>query len=34
MEFKYMEIIMCLTLGLMRVVYGSHLVKPFDWLAL
>ena len=34
MEFKYTKITMHLTLGLMHVVNGSHLVKPLDWLAL
>ena len=33
-EFKYTEITMRLTLGLMGVVNGSCLVKPLDWLAL
>ena len=30
MEFKYMEI----TMHLMRVVNGDHLVKTLDWLVL
>ena len=34
MEFKYMEINMCLTLSLMCVVNGGHLAEPLDWLAL
>ena len=29
-----MEITMCLMLGLTRVVNGSRIVEPLDWLAL
>ena len=34
MAFKYMEITMRLTIGMMGTVNGGHLVKPLDWLAL
>ena len=33
MEFKYAEITMHVTLGLMHVVNGSPLVEPLEWLS-